>query len=58
MTPAPSPLPAMTRAEAAEILRLHNAWRRGDETLDMQEPRLIGLAMDVAIAALSEKGRD
>jgi hypothetical protein len=49
--------PLMTRAEAAEILRLHNRWRRGDdEDLAMQEPRLIGLAMDLAIAALSEKG--
>jgi len=48
----------MTPAEAAEVLRKHNAWRRGeDEIPEMQHPSTIGEAIDVAIAEL-EKTHD
>lgn len=48
----------MTPAEAAEVLRKHNAWRRGeDEISEMQHPSIIGEAIDVAIAEL-EKTHD
>lgn len=43
----------MTPAEAATILRQHNAWRRGDEELEMQPPKLLGEAIDVAVAHLT-----
>ncbi len=33
-----------------EILRQHNAWRRGDETMVMADPRELGLAIDAMIA--------
>jgi len=40
------------RRAAAAVLVAHNLWRRGDETLEMTCPRLLGLALEVAIAAL------
>lgn len=40
--------------EAVRILRAHNKWRRGDDTMDdspmpapMESPREIGVAIDV-----------
>lgn len=33
-----------------ETLRLHNIWRRGDETLQMAEPKVLGEAIDATIA--------
>lgn len=50
----------MTRAEAAEILRLHNLWRRDrseENPYAMQPPKAIGEAIDMAVAALLESGR-
>lgn len=48
----------MTPAEAAEVLRKFNAWRRGDDDdSTMLRPKVIGEAIDVAIAEL-EKTRD
>lgn len=48
----------MTLAEAAEVLRRHNEWRRwdfGDEPLPpMVDPNLLGQAIDVAIAELEK----
>lgn len=50
----------MTIEEAVEILRAHNEWRRYDGiTLDgpeMQDPKLIGIAIDLVCAALSWQG--
>jgi len=44
----------MNTAEAINILQRHNAWRRGDdESAEMVAPKLIGQAIDCAIAALS-----
>jgi len=39
----------MTTQQAISILRQHNAWRRGDDTIEMQEPKEIGEAIDVAV---------
>lgn len=50
----------MTPAEAADVLRRHNEWRRWDfdeESPPMEDPKLIGEAIDVAIAEL-EKTHD
>lgn len=44
----------MTAEQALEILIEHQAWRRGAE-IPMQEPRIIGEAIDVAIEILKEK---
>ena len=41
----------MTAEQALEILIEHQAWRRGAE-IPMQEPRIIGEAIDVAIELL------
>lgn len=38
--------------ECAAFLRQHNAWRRGDEAIEMQDPREIGMNLDFAAAAL------
>ena len=49
----------MTRADALKTLRDYQRWRRDDDAGDdapqvsMPEPRLIGLALDVAITELS-----
>jgi hypothetical protein len=44
----------MTTTEAIKILEAHNAWRRGDNS-EMQLPRLVGLAIDLAIKELKKK---
>lgn len=38
----------MTEQEALELLQKHNRWRRGDNSIEMADPRAIGLAIDVA----------
>ena len=46
----------MTREQALEVLKAHNEWRRYNgpigEGLEMQDPTIIGQAIDVAIDAL------
>ena len=44
---------------AAEVLELHNAWRRGEieDSPDATDPKLIGRAIEVAIAALRAQAR-
>ncbi len=48
----------MTLVEAVDILKAHNAWRRGELddgtniNLTMQSPKQIGQAIDVAIEML------
>lgn len=45
----------MTRPQAADVLELHNRWRRGAEETE-QPSYLIGCAIDVATEALRDKG--
>lgn len=40
-------------ARCAALLKHHNTWRRGDESLEMLPPAEIGIVIDVAIAALT-----
>ena len=47
----------MTTEQALEILIEHQEWRRGAE-IPMQEPRIIGWAIDVAIEILKEKTKN
>jgi hypothetical protein len=48
----------MNTTQAAEILAAHNAWRRRDEDfidqtpIPMQDPKEVGLAIDLAVALL------
>ena len=43
----------MTTQQAITILRQHNQWRRGDdEDIEMQDPKDIGEAIDVAVAIM------
>lgn len=44
----------MTEQEALELLQRHNCWRRGDNSIEMADPRAIGLAIDVACRVLAE----
>lgn len=46
----------MTLPEAIQILKTHNEWRRGAE-IDMLEPRLIGIAIDVILENLEKRER-
>lgn len=39
----------MSSAEAANILRQFNEWRRGDEDIPQFDPREIGEAIDAAV---------
>lgn len=49
----------MTTTSAKEtvfLLRLHNAWRRGDdESLQMIEPKMLGAAIDSAILLIEQR---
>lgn len=47
----------MTKEEALNILVEFQKWRRGAE-IPMQEPRIIGEAIDVAIAVLKGKANN
>ena len=42
----------MTTERAIEILRQHNQWRRGDDAIEMQEPKDIGEAIEVAVVIM------
>ena len=43
-----------TPAEVADFLENLNAWRRGDETIEMPSPYDIGWAIESAVAILRE----
>lgn len=47
----------MTLEQCIATLKHHNQWRRGDEDLEMLEPKIIGEAIDTAIEFL-EKLKD
>ena len=38
--------------DTLKFLTLHNSWRRGDETIEMQDPTEIGAAIDDAVNLL------
>jgi len=39
----------MTLQEAVTILENHNKWRRGDGTLEMAEPKDLGMAIELIV---------
>ncbi len=38
--------------DTLKFLAIHNSWRRGDETIEMQDPTEIGAAIDDAVNLL------
>lgn len=63
MTPTPPqageraegwPSGVLNRQKTLEILRSHNAWRRGAK-MPQTDPRMLGLALEAAIAALDSE---
>lgn len=44
----------MTEQEALKLLQRHNRWRRGDDSVEMEDPRALGIAIDVACRVLAE----
>lgn len=44
----------MTEQEALELLRKHNRWRRGDNSIEMADPKSLGYAIDLACRVLAE----
>ena len=53
---APEPLaaPSGAASDSIALVRRYNRWRRGDESLEMEHPKVIGEALD-AICAHAEK---
>lgn len=45
----------MTLSFALDILNKHNLWRKGDETIDILNPGMVGECIDKVIAALTPK---
>lgn len=45
----------MTLQEAVTILENHNKWRRGDDTLEMVEPKYLGMAIDLIVEYFKTK---
>lgn len=45
----------MTEQEALDLLQKHNRWRRGDDSVEMADPRALGHAIDVACRVLAER---
>jgi len=39
----------MTIQKAIEVLEQHNRWRRGDEKIEMAEPKELGIAIEVVV---------
>jgi hypothetical protein len=39
-------------SECADYMRRHNAWRRGDDSIEASDPRELGLNIDFAVAVL------
>ena len=44
----------MTKAEAVQILKAHNEWRRGKGD-NQADPKTLGIAIDTAVRLLSRK---
>jgi|TARA_R110002033_G_C3813193_1_gene232350 hypothetical protein len=45
----------MTLQEAVTLLENHNKWRRGDDTLEMAEPKDLGMAIELIVEHFNTK---
>ena len=41
--------------EAVALLENHNKWRRGDDTLEMADPKELGIAIDLMVEYFNTK---
>ena len=41
--------------KAVEILERHNRWRRGDDSIDMENPKVLGKAIDLVIKEMKNR---
>ena len=41
--------------KAVDILEKHNKWRRGDESLDMENPIILGKAIDLIVKEMKNR---
>lgn len=39
----------------AYILERHNRWRRGDDTIELEEPSILGEAIDEAVKLIKQQ---
>lgn len=44
----------MTKKRALKVLEAHNEWRRGSDATGMQDPRDIGIALEIAIKSIKK----
>lgn len=45
----------MELIDAVLILKYHNKWRRGDETIPMADPKQLGIAIDLVVDVLEKR---
>ena len=45
----------ITAEEAVTLLENHNKWRRGDDTLEMAEPKDLGIAIELIVEHFNTK---
>mgnify|MGYP001824016901 CR=1 FL=1 len=48
----------MTLQEAVTLLENHNKWRRGDDTLEMAEPKDLGMAIELIVEHFNTKEKE
>lgn len=48
----------MTKQQTIDFLINFNKWRRGSETIEMPNPKEIGIAIDLAIKFLKQKEKN
>ena len=41
--------------KAVEILERHNKWRRGDDSIDMEDPTKLGKAIDIVVKEMKNR---
>lgn len=47
-------LKKMKIKKAIKVLKKHNKWRRGDDSIEMTDPKTLGIALDTAIEFLEQ----
>jgi hypothetical protein len=44
----------MSTSDVIQLLSSHNKWRRGDDSLEMTNPKLLGEVLDIACKKLEK----
>ena len=45
----------MNLIESIKILKLHNKWRRGDDTIPITNPKKLGISIDLIVEELENR---